>query len=271
MSPYFDFKNDYDFQVTDIGHIIERRANPNWSIADLTNHSHYILAYAIDGEAVYKVKDNEFTVKKGDVLFFPKGVSRSAYSKPENPWQFYSTSFDLDLRNDSTINLFNSVNNIIRSTNLYRLPSLLAELNSVWTGKRSGYIIKCRSLILDILYTIIKEVDSSNYNSANFKCIDKVLNLLNSNFMYTYSVEDLAKLSNLSYSHFRMLFKKVTGLTTVQYQNNIKIHKSKDLLLNGDCNVTEAALAVGFNDIFYFSRLFKKITGSSPSDYINIG
>jgi AraC-like DNA-binding protein len=270
MSSYFDLKNDYDFQVTDIGHIIERKANPNWHIKDLANHTHYILAYAVDGEAVYKLEDNEFTVKKGDVLFFPKDVPHSAYSKPQNPWQFYSISFDLDLRNASDENLFSSVNNIISSPDLYRLPSLLAELNGVWTGKRAGYIIKCRSLILDILYTLIKEIDCSNYNYANYKCIERVLNLLNSNYMYTYSVEDLAKVSNLSYSHFRMLFKKVTGLTTVQYQNNIKINKSKDLLLSGDCNVTEAALAVGFNDIFYFSRLFKKITGSAPSDYINI-
>ena len=175
----------------------------------------------------------------------------------------------MDLRNAATIELFNSINNIFSSPNLYRLPSLFSELNKIWTGKRSGYLIKCRSLILDILYTIIKEIDSSSYNSVHFKCIETVLNLLNSNYMYTYSVEDLAKVSNLSYSHFRVLFKKVTGLTTVQYQNSIRIYKSKDLLLSGDCNVTEAALSLGFNDIYYFSRLFKKVTGFPRSYYVN--
>jgi AraC-like DNA-binding protein len=86
--------------------------------------------------------------------------------------------------------------------------------------------------------------------------------------MESYSIEELAELADISPSYFRNLFKRVTGLTVTQYKNRIKISKARDLILSGKCNVTEAAKTVGFNNIYYFSRLFKKITCANPSDFI---
>ena len=76
-------------------------------------------------------------------------------------------------------------------------------------------------------------------------------------------------MTGLSSSHFRMLFKEFTGLSAVQFQNRLKIDKAKDLILSGSCNVTEAASAVGFDNVYYFSRLFRKLTGKNPSEYLN--
>ncbi|MFW5789511.1 MAG: helix-turn-helix domain-containing protein, partial [Spirochaetota bacterium] len=68
--------------------------------------------------------------------------------------------------------------------------------------------------------------------------------------------------------YFRRLFKQVTGYTPVNYINRVKIDKAKDLLLSGECNVSEAAEAVGIDNVFYFSRLFKRISSVNPSEYI---
>ena len=65
---------------------------------------------------------------------------------------------------------------------------------------------------------------------------------------------------------YRMLFKRFTGYSTVQYQNYIKITHAQDLLKTGNLRVTEVANMVGIRDIYYFSRLFKQMTGISPSD-----
>ncbi|HHV97854.1 MAG TPA: helix-turn-helix transcriptional regulator [Clostridiaceae bacterium] len=55
---------------------------------------------------------------------------------------------------------------------------------------------------------------------------------------------------------------------TCCYTYYIKINKAKDLLLSGECNVSEAAFSVGFENVHYFSRTFKKITGVNPSKYL---
>ena len=96
----------------------------------------------------------------------------------------------------------------------------------------------------------------------------QIKNLIAENHARTFSAEILAETVGLSCSHFRALFKKKTGESVIQFQNRLKIAKACDLLKSGSCNVTEAAYATGFSDVYYFSRLFKKITGQSPSHYL---
>ena len=98
--------------------------------------------------------------------------------------------------------------------------------------------------------------------------INDIINMMQNNYSKSYSIEDLASLSDLSQSYFRKLFKQIAGLTPLQYQNQLKINKAKDLLLSGEYNVSETAVNVGFDNIYYFSRMFKSIVGISPSVYM---
>lgn len=261
-------QNDYDFHIPSISHFNEREPDPNWKIERIVYDNYYIIAYCKSGEATYRFNGNEIDIKKGDLLFFPKGLVRSAFANPANPWSFYTITFDILFHNDKSHELFDRFDYVIRSPHLYRLSALFAEFNQVWTGKRNGFTIKCKSIIMDILYSIIKEQDRSVHGTAHYNAIEQTTNLILANYKDHFSIEDLAKLAGLSSSHFRLLFKKITGMTAVQYQNHIRIYKAKDLLMSGECNVTEAALSVGFQDIYYFSRLFKKLTSEAPSYYI---
>ena len=70
-------------------------------------------------------------------------------------------------------------------------------------------------------------------------------------------------------SAFRQKFKQVTGVSPIKYKNNILIKKAKTLLSSGEFTVSEVATQLNFNDIYYFSRLFKLIPGISPIDFKN--
>ncbi|THF82122.1 AraC family transcriptional regulator [Cohnella fermenti] len=259
---------DYDFHITRIGHVTERSPNPDWKFDRLSSPDLYVIAYCTDGEALYVIEGAEITVRKGDLLFFPKGLVRSARSRADNPWSFYSVSFDVEFLTEPTRELFDRFGNVMPSSHLYKLPNVFTELNLVWSGRRSGYTIKCKSILMDIVYAVVKEQDRSARGTAHYNAIEGVTNLILTNYKEHYSIDELAELAGLSSSHFRLLFKQINGMTPIQYQHHIRIHKAKDLLLSGDCNVTEASLSVGFQDIYYFSRLFKKLTGEPPSAYI---
>jgi AraC-like DNA-binding protein len=74
----------------------------------------------------------------------------------------------------------------------------------------------------------------------------------------------LAKRLGYSYSRFRTLFKRETGLSPRQYQLEIRINRARDLLAGSDQSVTQIADRLGFCSVYYFSRLFKARTGTSP-------
>lgn len=265
--PDFPALADYDFDISDIGHMTDREASPAWKLQNVAYPNRYVLAYCRGGEAVYHIRGQRLPVGEGDLLFLPKGLVRSAYADPDNPWSFCSVSFDIRFRNEETSRLFERFDPIIRSPHLYRMPALFSELLQVWTGKRSGFTVKCKSILMDILYILIKERDRVSYGTVHYNAIERTADLILTNYKRHFSIDELAAHASLSPSHFRLLFKQITGMTAVQYLNHIRISKAKDLLVSGECNVTEAALAVGFQDIYYFSRLFKKLTGESPSHY----
>lgn len=84
----------------------------------------------------------------------------------------------------------------------------------------------------------------------------------------TLSLEKAAHLSGRSPSTVTRLFKKITGESFKQYQVSFRIRQAAQLLSNSPNRpVNEIAASVGFDDPFYFSRLFRKHTGQSPSDY----
>ena len=71
----------------------------------------------------------------------------------------------------------------------------------------------------------------------------------------------------MSESHFRALFHQWAGMGPVQYRNRLRISHAQSYLVNSPMRVDKIAAMVGFDDVFYFSRLFKKITGVSPRAY----
>lgn len=78
---------------------------------------------------------------------------------------------------------------------------------------------------------------------------------------------DLARQLGLSYSRFRSMFKEHTGTAPHQYQLDIRMNKARDLLLHSKRSISEISDHLGFSSAYYFSRLFKKRNGCSPSEY----
>ena len=78
---------------------------------------------------------------------------------------------------------------------------------------------------------------------------------------------EVAKAVNTSTFYFCKMFKKATGLHFTEYVSRVRIEKAKNLLLNPNLRVSEVAFEVGFQSLTHFNRVFKKMTGQSPTDY----
>jgi AraC-like DNA-binding protein len=81
-------------------------------------------------------------------------------------------------------------------------------------------------------------------------------------------LEALAQELGCSYSRFRFAFKRETGHAPREFENHIKLNRSRDLLLYNHLSVSETADALGFSSVYYYSRAFKRAFGRSPTEWL---
>lgn len=81
------------------------------------------------------------------------------------------------------------------------------------------------------------------------------------------SLADVAKAVHASTFHFCKTFKKATGFTFTQYVGLVRVSKAKQLLANPQKRISEVAFEIGFQSLTHFNRVFRKVTGQSPTDY----
>lgn len=153
--------------------------------------------------------------------------------------------------------------------------NLLETIISEYKEKHNGYELKLVSQIFDLFCELFRshiKVSVSHENAEilakKTKRFSRVFDYIENNYNSTISLEKLSEIAFMSEGYFCRMFKQTTGRTPTDYINQIRIEKSVILLNQGVCNVTEAAMSVGFDDINYFCRVFKKYMKQSPTDYI---
>ena len=77
----------------------------------------------------------------------------------------------------------------------------------------------------------------------------------------------LAEMCYLGEAQFFNLFKKELGMSPIKYKNYLRMEQAKMLILSGECSQAEIAAMLGFENVYYFSRMFKSYVGESPSKY----
>jgi len=97
--------------------------------------------------------------------------------------------------------------------------------------------------------------------------IAKAIEFINENYDKDIKLYDVAKMLNISYYYFSKTFKEETKCNFVDYITQVRINKAKEFLLDDSISVKEVCFKVGYNDPNYFSRIFRKETGMTPTEY----
>lgn len=115
---------------------------------------------------------------------------------------------------------------------------------------------------------IFSHLVGANRRSGKDRLISSIQSYIDENLGGKLLLNEVAEVFGLSPNYLSILFKKNCDLGFTEYINTRKIEKAKQLLLAGDMRIYEVADALGFESAFYFSKVFKKIDGHSPREYI---
>lgn len=231
----------------------------------------YQLIYINEGCCYITVKGERSVVFAGDcIIYRPGEVQDYMFLKSDNPkiyWIHFSGAVCAELFNKLSLNDIT----VIRTSNSHAIEYLTASLCKYFNLKTENYPIICSGLLNAALALISnsihrnrREIGSADKNAA-------MISGLISRFKMTpnlkISVKDCAKMCKLSQSRFTHIFKEITGSSPQQYIIKTKIDRAKELMAFTDKNISEIAEAVGFTDQNYFSRIFKKSVGVTPTQY----
>lgn len=120
------------------------------------------------------------------------------------------------------------------------------------------------------LQEIVETFSDNVFNhttSKNKELMKTAVSFIAKNYASGLSLEYVSKQVHLNPAYFSTLFKKEVGYSFKEYLNMIRIEESKRLLTNSSYSIVDIAIAVGFEDQSYFSKVFKKYTGMTPKQF----
>lgn len=248
------------------------------------------LVIVTDGSAVHIVNSEEYPIKKGDV-FVVGNDTVHGYKNTEN-----FRICNIMYRHDE---MFSDLPDIAASAGFQALfvlePRITKEqsFKSRLRLKHENYkAVKsmidnmiqeyengsdCRKTMLTAGFAQLAAMLSRLYSfggsdeEQDIINIAKAVSYMENNFEGSVSVAELAELSHYSERHFMRIFKKAYNCSPIEYVINLRMNRACALLKGSDLTISETAERCGFDDVNYFSRIFKRRIGISPSKYRKMG
>ncbi|MCM3128570.1 helix-turn-helix domain-containing protein [Paenibacillus provencensis] len=162
---------------------------------------------------------------------------------------------------------------IVRNQESCMQPISLSFLRLIeeFENKQPGYELIVKSELLHIFGRYFRHAQQEGsqirmFHQRDTHNLSSLLELLREHYRDDISVTEAARQVNLSPNYFCSVFKKMTGKTLKEYVHTLRIQEAELLLLTTDYRVSEIAEAVGFSNLTYFGRIFKKIKNIPPSD-----
>lgn len=215
---------------------------------------YYDLTIVLTGELTYWVNKKQVVLKSGDIILLPPGTLR-ARDLCTKEVHYISFNFYTAQQFDLPLFMQDAVTTEIRSLFLAFTPSYLANIER---GKEKAAHIA--GYILEALIVANQEASHNTH-------IQKAINYINEHIFETISLSDLAVHLHLSREYTATLFKKEMGVPVSVFINEKKLLLAHDFIHDNEYSLAYIAKSLGYDNYGYFSRIFKKRFGVSPSSF----
>lgn len=226
---------------------------------------HNIFLFLTTGQLEYWVNGKHVMLQKNDVLFIPQGALRKGRAVDYH--HRYVAHFQYDSTDEIIPLLQLKQHRKIHVHHTAYLKQRFAQLNEQWMSKLPYYEAACHGILMEMLSLYNREVDTDWVSSRQLDLTNQVREYILKHYRSTIRMIDLSAITGRTPNYISTVFKEITGQSPIAYQQAVRIGEARELLLNTERKVGEIAEYLGYSDPFYFHRVFKKLTGLSPSDF----
>ena len=226
--------------------------------------ANFDLFYVWSGEGEVEVNGTHYEVGPGSCFLFRPGDYTSATHNPQKPLVLSYIHFAVNEAIDALPNRYRQLSDTVG------IEYMLSHYVRLFLVQTYAAEEEAQLLLKQLMIHLLREdkqlpVEKKASNQLT-EAIHEVANFVRQNPSIAHRVEDLAMRAQLSPRYFSMKFKELIGMSVQTYLIRTRIERAQHLLMHAGMNVTEVADALGYRDIFFFSRQFKQYTGRSPSE-----
>ncbi|GGD89306.1 AraC family transcriptional regulator [Paenibacillus nasutitermitis] len=255
---------------------------PHW-------HEHLEFVKVLSGRVQVYIDNHVFIAEESDIIFinscqihsirclsgedcaiqgmiFDKFLLSGAFEDPESRYIFSHFMNSRRIWNPLTL------------STLHRrvLDNALTEAYEEYTHQVIGYELSIKACLYRMITPIFRQYKQETFRELDLRRtiesslrLKPALDYIEVNYGRKIYTGAICSSINMSPYHFTRYFKKITGVTPVQYINQYRVDMAKRLLLEQDISITEIAERTGFCNINYFDKMFKKLTELTPIEYRN--
>jgi AraC-like DNA-binding protein len=226
----------------------------------------YQLIYVTRGRGIFISEGRESPVEEGTVIAVFPDLRHAYHPDPATGWEEYWVGFNGAAADRLLSSGFHGPERPLHRIGLQ--PSILSIFEEVFQAvgaQAPFYQLRAGALVLQMLAEIYRLERESEQRGDTEQLVDRAKFLMRENVYGTVSLDEIGDRLGAGKARFYEAFKSYTGMTPYQFFINLKINRAKELLGQEGASVKEAAFRLGFEDPYYFSRLFRKKTGLSPS------
>lgn len=275
---------------------IEKYKNPDeykfhvhfsdWNI--IKNHGHEFIefAYILNGSIEHIVNGQLYTADAGDYFIVDHGIIHSYKRTSEEPllivnFLFYPEFIDRNLAGHKYFDdVLNSYMLKLSRKTLQSSPTgktlhdesghireIAEEIIREYKNKNHGFIEYIRCRFVEILILTMRKIGKKEHRRTQSDTTVSIIKYLNENYSQKLRLSDTARKFGYTPEYLSKKFSAETGMGFLNYLQRLRVEQSCRLLENRGDKINDIALAVGYDDVKYFNKLFKKTLGLTPGEY----
>lgn len=244
-------------------------------------HETYELYYLVEGQRYYFIERQTYLVKAGDVVLIKPNQIHKTSMAGESYHNRILLQIDRAFMDGvlKACGLENMEAVYGEDAEILQIPQekqpvileLFASMEREMVQKQKGWLtavkLQLARLLLEITRCLQITEQPIQSGTGYHQKVNQVADYLGRHPETSESLEELAKRFYISKSYLSRIFREVTSFTVNEYKNVSRIKKSQQLLLHSDCSITEVSDRLGFENLTYYERVFKKYTGTTPLKY----
>jgi len=227
---------------------------------------YYNLWYAMEGIGSLSIDGESFDVREGEAYLLPPQTPVVGVLHGDQPLKNFTIHFRFDESQGEFSRLKNHPFRQLLAPNRSQIEARMQEARARVRNRDELAQSEAEALCFLILADLYR-IHTSKEHALGDSRLEALLNLVDAQPGAFNKVEDLCSASRLSRSHLRRLFHERTQQSPIAYLTRRKLERACQLLSSSRIPIGEIAISLGYEDPFYFSRLFKRKIGCSPSEW----